>query len=439
MSEEPPTQPTTELAEINAEMVRGPSVTNDNGKVQTDGDRPNTIPELSATTVGKTIEKQVTIEREVQVSWTSSFSDLEVQIAKIRDLAIRIVPADEALDKLVTIRRFIDFKRYRRRFWLLRIFGPRGIHAYRDFEEPLTKRLADIEEKIKSDSKESDLRTTLLELRKLADDVHIKMRQLKSNFIGLVYSLTTSKELVEDLVQQIGPRELREEARVHSSIVAQLVERLESEELSTKATEVLSDEFLGAIGIMIELEQRKSAVEDLVHKDRKRRQWTVAIVIAYIALVLALAVFVGVRWGSRFFIGDGPLSAMRLPLVGIPWPVIVWSLIGSFAAMIYRFNKKPIYDFGDAVKWMLTRPVQGVVLGAAFYLVLISGLFLLGGRGTPENPASNTANDVILILAFLVGFSDRFADSVFNAIVDKYSQSQEPTDEELASSRGRTE
>src|SRR5262249_39555443 len=143
-----------------------------------------------------------------------------------------------------------------------------------------------------------------------------------------------------------------------------------------------------AVGVMIEVEQRKIAVEDLVNKDRRRRTWTVGIVIGYIAIMLAAAVTVGIRWRNSFIIGDDPLSDLRVPLIGIPWPVLVWSLIGSFAAMIYRFNKNPIYDFGDAVKWMLTRPVQGVVLGAAFYLVVVSGLFLLGGRGTSPESAS---------------------------------------------------
>ncbi|SRR6266404_1627396 len=372
------------------------------------------------------IDTQLKITREVYVSEGPTFADIEEQIRQTREIATRIVPVEEDLDALSRIRRFADFKRQRRAFSFARLFS-RGFYTdFRQYEQPLTETLADIEAEIKSDSKEGDLRKALLSLRKLTDEVNIKIQRLNSTFIGLVYSLTTSKELVWDLVQRIGHRELRDEAKVHSGIVAQLVGRLESEDLAKNEPHVFSKEFPGAIGIMIELEQRKLAVEELVHKDRKRRQWTVGIVIGYIALVLALAVFVSVRWRSRFLMGEGPLSGMRLPLVGIPWPVIVWSLIGSFAAMIYRFNKKPIYDFGDAVKWMLTRPVQGVVLGSAFYLVLISGLFLLGGRGT-ENPASNTANDVVLILSFLVGFSDRFADSVFNAIVDKYSQSRGTT------------
>lgn len=108
--------------------------------------------------------------------------------------------------------------------------------------------------------------------------------------------------------------------------------------------------------------------------------------------------------------------------------MIIWSLIGSFAAMIHRFNRHPIYDFDDAVKWMLTRPVQGVVLGSAFYLVLVSGLFLLISDDTSTTTSSPVKDEVILVLSFLIGFSDRFVDSVFNALVDRYSSEKKDTE-----------
>ena len=66
------------------------------------------------------------------------------------------------------------------------------------------------------------------------------------------------------------------------------------------------------------------------------------------------------------------------------------------------------------------RPVQGVVLGSAFYLVLISGLFLLTG-GTTSTNAGSVTDEVVLVLSFLVGFSYRFADGVFTALVSRYA------------------
>jgi hypothetical protein len=409
MSEDPINQPPSEPVDI--KVIPPPAVfTHDNGEpvgVQT------------TDVVTRTVETKI-LHGEVVLP-LPSVVDIEEHIGRLRENLTNLVPAEDALKKLVRIRNFEDLNRHARRLGLFRFFSRKRYYEFGYAEKTFTERLNDIDELLQKAKKPDDLRLIQHQLQALDADVDIKLRSLKSTYIGLAYSLTTSKELVADLVQKIGPRELRDEAKMHLGIVEALVTKLNSEEFATEILDVLEDEFQGAVGIMTELEQRRTDVEELVYKDRARRQWTVVFVIAYIALVLALPIYVGVRWGGKFFIGDGPLSSMKLPLIGIPWPVIVWSLIGSFAAMIYRFNKKPIYDFGDAVKWMLTRPVQGVVLGAAFYLVLISGLFLFGGSTTPPNAASHT-NDVILILSFLVGFSDRFADSVFNAIVDTYSR-----------------
>jgi hypothetical protein len=42
--------------------------------------------------------------------------------------------------------------------------------------------------------------------------------------------------------------------------------------------------------------------------------------------------------------------------------------------------------------------------------------------GSTNNESSRVKDEVILVLSFLVGFSDRFVDSVFNALVDRYSR-----------------
>ena len=150
--------------------------------------------------------------------------------------------------------------------------------------------------------------------------------------------------------------------------------------------------------------------------------------------MLGLAVYLALQAGLT------PAQAPRrpdqfiLPFIGIPCTVVLWSAIGSFAAMLYRFNRHPIHEFTDAAKWLVTRPVRGVVVGSAFYLVFAAGLFLVGatpagpgdaaGLGCPGILGSATAAPrelLILALAFLVGFSDRFGDAVFNALVERYA------------------
>lgn len=199
---------------------------------------------------------------------------------------------------------------------------------------------------------------------------------------------------------------------------------------------VLSDEAQAAVGMMIDIEKRRYLVEGLVRSDRSQRTRTTQLVTLTILLIICLMVLGGFIHGPLLTVGVKSLDDLKLPLINIPWPVVFWSFIGSFAAMIYRFNRQPIHEFGDVVKWTLTRLVQGVVLGSAFYLILVSGLSLLTGV-TPAasiDPASKKiTTEVILILSFLVGFSDRFADSVFNTLIERYSKSAESTSSKEAS------
>lgn len=186
---------------------------------------------------------------------------------------------------------------------------------------------------------------------------------------------------------------------------------------------ILSDASQAAVGMMIDIEKRKLLVEELVKTDRSRRNQTTSMVTCSIILFIGL-ISLGVLYHrSQFTIGEQALDQLRLPLLNIPWPVVIWSFIGSFAAMLYRFNRQPIYEFGNVIKWTLTRLVQGVILGSTFYLIIISGLALAIGI-SPDNingaTSSRISTEIVLVLAFLVGFSDRFADSVFNALIDKY-------------------
>lgn len=199
---------------------------------------------------------------------------------------------------------------------------------------------------------------------------------------------------------------------------------------------ILTDEAQAAVGMMTEIEQRRLLVERLIRSDRGRQNITITLVTIYIGTVIILTILAFFKYGSnpKFTVGDD-LNKSKLAFFGIPWAVALWSLIGSFAAMIYRFNRQPIYDFGDAVKWLLTRPVQGLVLGSAFYLVLTSGLFLLtgGASGDALSGTAKVTTEIILVLSFLVGFSDRFADSVFNALVDRYSKDTKNKEVEVES------
>lgn len=118
-------------------------------------------------------------------------------------------------------------------------------------------------------------------------------------------------------------------------------------------------------------------------------------------------------WSDGLLVSE--LGDRKLPLIGIPWPVLVWSLFGSLAAIVARCVYRPLRRFGETVQWLLLRPVQGVVLGGATYLILESLLLLLTRQFDAETPSA-IADEAILLLSFLVGSSDRFGEAVFRWI-----------------------
>jgi hypothetical protein len=246
--------------------------------------------------------------------------------------------------------------------------------------------------------------------------------------------------LVKAITERLKDRR-NEEVKSAFGLIQDLIAEPEDEKKSVNDKDgeniyVLSDEAQAAVGMMIDIEKRRYLVEDLVRSDRQQRTRTTQWVTLTILLIICLMVVGGFIYGPLLTVGAKSLDDLKLPLLNIPWPVVFWSFIGSFAAMIYRFNRQPIHEFGDVVKWTLTRLVQGVVLGSAFYLILVSGLSLLTGV-TPAasvDPASKKiTTEVILILSFLVGFSDRFADSVFNTLIERYSKNAESTPSKEAS------
>lgn len=359
------------------------------------------------------------------------------QIDRLRGRVTRLIPVEDALIKLAKLREPKPIGGWKIEDIQLSIAGIttrlqpkfKNEKSETEKESPVAQgylfTLSEIEAGLVPDILPEKYSQLLQLLSNVADDINIRISQLSSLFTSIVYPATTSKEVANNLVTKIGHKEFRDEAKMHLGVIAQLVAKLDSEILTRPDFDVLSDEAIGSIGLMTELEKRRILIEGLIKTDRSRRNWTVSSVIIYICLAIALIIYSIIQWGSQFTFGQVSLAQLKIPVLGIPWPVLLWSLIGSFASMIYRFNAKPIYDFTDAIKWMITRPVQGVVLGSTLYLILVSGLFILTA-GTTDNPAGLISTDeVILVLCFLIGFSDRFADNVFNTLVQRYSVKNE--------------
>lgn len=96
----------------------------------------------------------------------------------------------------------------------------------------------------------------------------------------------------------------------------------------------------------------------------------------------------------------------QIASIGIPLGVCIWSFLGSFAAMLIQFYQKPIHEFGNMLKWVLIRPLLGVVMGCAIYLALYS--LVLTGK---------SQNELLpFLVAFFVGYSDSFTFALLGSI-----------------------
>lgn len=407
---------------------------------------------------------------------TIEFEEIYAQIENLRGRISRLIPVQQALDELVEIRSSSLLVRYFQAtgfsFPLLSIISRKflgnlhDLHEASRFREKLRRRsshsqspeVSSVNKSHQAKGKKEGeaeypyteidnpylrdlniIQTTIetgeannkvpvdskIKFRILCDRVNVQISQVNSEFKGFIYPSILCEKLLENMANKIGHLDLKEESEMHLGVVKQMILRLDQEQLSDSNFDVLGDQAVVAINIFKEIEQRKSIVERLVSTDQDRRSWTVIVVVFYIVFIVFAMAMIFANYGPQLELGTQPLSELRLPVFGIPWPVALWSFIGSIAAMIYRFNKNPIYNFGNAIKWLLTRPVQGVVLGSTFYLVLVSGLFLLTGRDTTDSSGVIKVDEVILVLSFLVGFSDRFADAVFNTLVDRFSKDAE--------------
>jgi hypothetical protein len=86
--------------------------------------------------------------------------------------------------------------------------------------------------------------------------------------------------------------------------------------------------------------------------------WVVGILVYIIAALVFAAFSIGL------FKGSSTAEAMNEQLViGIPLPVWIWAIIGSFTSMLLRAGQFPFVDLNEAMRWLLFRPIVGIIMG----------------------------------------------------------------------------
>ena len=270
------------------------------------------------------------------------------------------------------------------------------------------KKINQLEYLIIEKSEEKEKRNeAIAEFNIIKDKVSIEINRLSASFNQIIYSITHHSKFLDTISTKIGHKHHSQEAHIHTKIVSELESKIDIKKITDATFDILSKEGIGNLGILIEIEVRRIAVERLLSLDIKQQNNTTAFVISYILVVIIIFALL------LYF----NIISNYIPQNSIFVSVVIWSIIGSFASMLYRFNRNPIYDFGNAIKWLITRPIQGLVLGAALYLILISGQYFFTGK----TEGFNDNQEIILFISFLIGFSDKFTENTINILINKYS------------------
>lgn len=168
-----------------------------------------------------------------------------------------------------------------------------------------------------------------------------------------------------------------------------------------------------------------NSLRELVSREereqKEERYWQYAAIAIMIVYVAALV------FAARIdFVSPTPRY-----LFGVPQSVILWGAAGSLAAILYRFyTEQGQIRFATEFRWLIARPIIGIIMGGVVYIALNSGLVLLTASGAAQTTASAAASSTIninsfWIVAFLAGFSDKFYLGVIDLLVARTVKSEE--------------
>jgi hypothetical protein len=149
-----------------------------------------------------------------------------------------------------------------------------------------------------------------------------------------------------------------------------------------------------------------------------RNSFIIVVIITYIfAIIIYTAYHSGyINWTTN------AEDWNKMPVLGIPQPVWIWAIIGSLTSMLLRSGQNPFSDFNEALRWLLFRPIVGVIMGVMTYLMLTTGLIVFVG---PTEAATPQTPQLIWVIAFLGSFSDTLSINLLESILGKFPTKEE--------------
>lgn len=136
-------------------------------------------------------------------------------------------------------------------------------------------------------------------------------------------------------------------------------------------------------------------------------------IVVFIVYLFAVMVFVGMQSGILSVNIDGKTMNSQL-VMGIPLPIVVWSIIGSLTSMLIRAGNFPFADRTEAMRWLFFRPIVGLVMGVLTYLMVVAGLIVFAGNANPQTP------ELLWVIAFVGSFSDTLSINLLEKLLGKF-------------------
>jgi hypothetical protein len=212
----------------------------------------------------------------------------------------------------------------------------------------------------------------------------------------------------------------------------------EAEELRNKAG-IAMDKLTDTVTAsdLSEVESNLTALEEIINREereqKEQRSWQYAALAIMCLYIIGLGVSVAV-----FKAAD---SITVTPVFGVPVAVVLWGAAGSLATILYRFyNEQGRIRFAYEFRWLIARPIIGIIMGAVVYLAIRSGLILLGAdisAPAPNGAGQGARIEVYSVIAFLAGFSDKFYLGVIDLLVAQTVRTEEVKPNTIITERQR--
>ncbi len=282
-------------------------------------------------------------------------------------------------------------------------------------------------------------------------------------FFKFMVPLRVTRQLLRQALQteeEEAEKELAEADRIdrRADRLRSLSSRvlLDNEERGAKAQENLRkvDDILENVGTttstlsLKDAEYHLAVVDELILREqnelRGQRLWqygSMLAVVLYIIVLIAAALAVraldqAAQTNQLFNTATGGRTVFEsqfntVIILGVPLSVLVWGAAGSLAAILYRFYKTPQGErvqWGYEFRWLLARPLIGIIMAAVAYVALFAGVFVLEGAATGMETAAGVRRpELFYVIAFLAGFSDKFYEGIIELLTSRVASPKTET------------